>query len=392
MTWSARRWRVFLPIFSTLITLPFVAGCSKSSQVKYPRLEQVPTFHVQYFLQGDRLVTIPEGSDKVPTLWNLDTGKVLMRFIGHRECVRAVALSPDQRYVITGGGEDGYIPSLDTDYSVRLWDSSTGKEVKRLDGHSRNVHTVAFFPDGKRALAAFADQTVVVWDLETGGVLHSFLVWLSTPPAVILSLDGTKIAAKVGNHRITVWDASTGEPICHFERSDEFLEESIQFSPCGRWLVSASDTGTVHQWDTTTRTLHALLHGHTDFVHKILISADGKWIVTASHDRTVRIWESESGREIKRLVHRGPVADILISSDSRLLISQWSNHPDNSSRDNTSLWDIPRGLEIKQIANDSTSTVGIVGFTPDGKKILVVAKGRPAALLDAGTGDVIRKY
>ena len=55
------------------------------------------------------------------------------------------------------------------DHTARLWDSATGREIRKIEGHLREVELVAFSPDGKTALSARgSDYTVRLWDSATG--------------------------------------------------------------------------------------------------------------------------------------------------------------------------------------------------------------------------------
>ena len=67
----------------------------------------------------------------------------------------SVAISPDGRLVAAG--------SLDT--VVRLWDVQTGQLIERLVGHKDSVYSVAFTPDGKGLVSGSLDQTLKHWDL-----------------------------------------------------------------------------------------------------------------------------------------------------------------------------------------------------------------------------------
>jgi WD40 repeat protein len=54
------------------------------------------------------------------------------------------------------------------DKSVRVWDASTGVELKELKGHTHDVKSVAFSSDGTRIVSGSYDNSVRVWDASTG--------------------------------------------------------------------------------------------------------------------------------------------------------------------------------------------------------------------------------
>ena len=89
------------------------------------------------------------------TLWNTDdwTRRLTMR--GHRDALLAAALSPDGKIVATGS----------YDQTIRLWDPSTGKELRLLKGHNGPVFDLAFDPTGRLLASASGDRTVKLWDV-----------------------------------------------------------------------------------------------------------------------------------------------------------------------------------------------------------------------------------
>ncbi len=69
----------------------------------------------------------------------------------------AAAFSPDGKFIATGA----------SDNTVRVWDADTGQETLRLEGHSDWVRSVAWDADGRR-LASVSRDSVWVWDAATG--------------------------------------------------------------------------------------------------------------------------------------------------------------------------------------------------------------------------------
>jgi WD40 repeat protein len=55
------------------------------------------------------------------------------------------------------------------DGTLRLWDAATGKPIgPPLQGHTNDVNSVAFSPDGRRLVSGSGDNTLRLWDAATG--------------------------------------------------------------------------------------------------------------------------------------------------------------------------------------------------------------------------------
>jgi WD40 repeat protein len=83
------------------------------------------------------------------------------------------------------------------DYTARVWDASTGKELTLLNGNTSAVQTAAFSADGRRVVTASDDGTARVWDAGTGKLLLTLRDHTGTVRTARFSNDGTRILITV---------------------------------------------------------------------------------------------------------------------------------------------------------------------------------------------------
>jgi RNA polymerase sigma factor (sigma-70 family) len=127
--------------------------------VKYEDAHRDPPSRVA-LLAGDTAVT--GGDDGTVRVWDSRTGRQRRQFDVTNHWVRAVAVSPDGRWLATS--------ELDEQHSVRLWDLRTGREVYRLAGHGRwgGRRALAFTPDSKQLASWGDDMYLRLWNVRNG--------------------------------------------------------------------------------------------------------------------------------------------------------------------------------------------------------------------------------
>ena len=111
----------------------------------------------------DRVVIVTGGGDKTARVWETATGEEIRRLEGHRAGVGSVAFSADGRFVLTGSG----------DKTARLWDAHDGSMVRRFERRATALRGVAFAPnsrlalsrDGRHLVTANANSTVYIFRL-----------------------------------------------------------------------------------------------------------------------------------------------------------------------------------------------------------------------------------
>ena len=310
--------------------------------------------------------------DKTVKLWDTTTGKEIKTLSGHTDWVSAVSFSLD--------GE--LLASASADNTVKLWDTTTGKEIKTLSGHTNVVNAVSFSPNGELLASASADSTVKLWDTTTGKEIQTLSGHTDWVEAVSFSPNGELLASASADNTVKLWDTTTGKEIKTLSGHTNRVS-AVSFSRNGELLASASDDNTVKLWDTTTYKEIKTLSEHTSWVSAVSFSLDGELLASGSRDNTVKLWDTTTGKEIQTLSgHTNVVNAVSFSRDSKLLAS--------ASADNTvRLWDTTTGKEIKTLS-EHTSWVSAVSFSLDGELLASAGADSTVKLWDTTTGKEIK--
>lgn len=170
-------------------------------------------------------------------LWDIENNIVVRKFGEHEHTVRSVAFSPDGRYALSG-----------TTVCMKLWDVNTGTELRVFDGHENrlgssiwshkgDVNSVAFSPDGRFALSGSWDESVKLWDVETGAEIWKFTGHFRPVKCVAFSPDGRYAVSGSVDKMIRFLDVNTGEELLCI-KAHSLDVEAVAFSPDGRYVLS----------------------------------------------------------------------------------------------------------------------------------------------------------
>ena len=241
-----------------------------------------------------------------PTL-HLDTAQKAI-FRGHEGLVTGAAISVDGRQIVSGSWDE----------TVRVWDATSGVELRCLRGHGGKVYSVAISADGRRIVSGSEDNTVRVWDATSGVELRCLRGHEDGVSSVAISPDGRQIVSGGTDNTVRVWDAISGVELRCLRGHDKSRLVSgvngVAISPDGQRIVSGGADSTVRVWDAVSGVELRCLRGHRDYVYSVAISVDGRQIVSGSHDRTARVWDATSGAELRcQRGHLREVTSVAIS-------------------------------------------------------------------------------
>jgi sterol desaturase/sphingolipid hydroxylase (fatty acid hydroxylase superfamily) len=234
-------------------------------------------------VSGDGRLLVSGSYDGTVRLWAAGAGREQAVLRGHTGAVLSVALSADGRQAVSGGA----------DGMARVWDVASCREAFSLAGHAGAVPSVAVSADGHRVVTA-NQHAAKLWDTAAGRQRtltgHTDLVY-----AVAISPDGARVVTGSYDQTVKVWDAETGREVVTL-RGHAGPVYAVAASPGGRQVVSGSADGTVRVWDTATSREALTLSGHTGAVTAVAISADGEHIVSGGRDGSVRAWSAGAGK------------------------------------------------------------------------------------------------
>lgn len=202
--------------------------------------------------------------------------------IGHTDDVVSARFSPDGKKIVTAS----------EDNTAKIWDAASGRLLTDLNGHTGELLNARFSPDGKQIITVSRDQTARIWNAETGQLIRKVL----NPPEqledALFSPDGKEILV-AGWLDVKLMDAYTDELL--FQFSDTI--ESLCFRPDAKQILTSSYFN-AKIWDAETGKLLLFLKGNGEFLSEVFYTKDGERIIAISQDDHVLCWDALTGTEL----------------------------------------------------------------------------------------------
>jgi WD40 repeat protein len=329
------------------------------------------------FQVSPRRLTLRPGSKEVLAVRETPgfVGEI-RRFEGHTNVVRSVAFLPDGRRVLTGSGP--WAPALPPqDFTMRLWDVATGRAIRRFP-HGNVVRTVTVSTDGRWAASACWDKVVRLWDVETGQEVRRFEGHTEAASGVAISPDGKQVVSGGLDKALILWDSATGKEIRRFAGHTGGIH-CVAFSPDGQHIASgsgyfvwlgrniSSPDHTVRRWNVASGKEEDRLEGFEAIVHTVAFSPDGRFLLAGSLGSGDRCAAVLWDRQTRKDVRRFEAHTVCFAPNShRILFESCHDHT-------VHLWDVAGWRELASFGGHEAEVTGL-DTSADGR--LAVSCGR----------------
>ncbi|HIL11309.1 MAG TPA: hypothetical protein EYG11_21670, partial [Candidatus Latescibacteria bacterium] len=316
-------------------------------------------------LSSDGTLLFTKSGGRTITIWDTAEGTVLQSIDKHDGWVGKIGVTRDNRLLavpVQGATVQG------AKGGIAVWDVKTGNEKFPMLTTNYGSNAAAFSLDGRFLVGATGggghgngnDGAVHVWELlpnQKPQLVHT--IDLGKPVQdVQFSPNGHTFVIACGSMNdanppffARVIDARTGQPISErMEHGGAVFR--AEFSPDGRWVLTASTDGTARVWDAVTGTpvSGSMTHGR---LHHATFSPDGALVATAGADNTARVWDAATGQPVTApLRHLNQVNWVAFDPACRSVIT--------ASRDHTArIYQLPMERErLTGKATQSTTDFG----------------------------------
>lgn len=242
-----------------------------------------------------------------------------------------------------------FIATASDDTTARVWNASTGEEMRTPGTNAERINSVAYSPDGQFIVTANADGTARIWNTRTSTEMR-------TPGDLVPEIT------------------------------------SAAYSPDGRFIITARVDGTARIWDTiTSETVHTL-DARTDSVHSVAYSPNGKQIVTVGCSRkddetglcreaSARLWDASTGLEVGQFTGRiSEYSSATFSPDGKFVVTK------DNDLNTVSFWHVPTTQKLYSLM------VGkFLAYSPDSMRIVTADGAGTFYILDARTGAFVHE-
>ncbi|MCU0532632.1 MAG: WD40 repeat domain-containing protein [Hydrococcus sp. Prado102] len=276
-----------------------------------------------------KVIVSGDDNDKV-RVWGFKDGVEkrlsLLNKNGHTANVLAVAISQDGKFIASAG----------KDNTIKVWDSDTGELLYTLRDHRGWVSSIAISSNNLLVSGSY-DKTVKIWNLSNGELLQTYVAHDDIVLAVAISLDGKVAVSGSKDKSIIIWDLEKGK----------WLKEPLREHSGSVWaldirdnlFVSGSEDGSVKIWridenksiltleDPQNKDSSKKCFYIDHDINAVVLSPDKQIVVSGGDDKSIKLWDINTGKLLTSIRgHDREVWSVTFSPNGEDLISSGADY------------------------------------------------------------------
>ncbi|MFO0807291.1 MAG: WD40 repeat domain-containing protein [Gemmataceae bacterium] len=283
-----------------------------------------------------------------------------------------------------------------TDQRVRLWDSTTGRELKSL-GESVGIESVVVLAEGKVVATADDRKSIRLWDTTTAKEIRRCREPEEVPGLaqrvlgltlgkrthdLAVSADGKTLASLYqADNTAMVWDASSGAERVAIRGTGAGFS-TLDLAADGKAVFVGTRKGSLASYDTTTGESSLAYNGFSETIQAVAVSSDRKLIAALAEQQGLRLWDVASGKEVHRDPQPFDGAAVAFSPDGKTVAYSFA---DKEGGNHLRLFDTVAGKPTT-ILSGLLEKLETLSFSPDGKTLAAAGTGNTIRFFDVATG------
>jgi WD40 repeat protein len=239
--------------------------------------------------------------DVAPSVWAWQSGNPLRRLSPSSRILTALAISGDGRSIAAGHPRN----------RITMWDLTSGRITARfqLGADGDQVTDVRYIPQSTLVAAASTDGTIRLFDPTKSDQPLRTLGEVGDPVVNTLDVspDGAHLAAASEDRKLRIWRILDGTLKQTIDGPP--TNTAVAFSPDGKRVALATAEAAVHIWEWQENHKLAVLRRHADSINSVQFTPDGNNIITASDDSTVAIFPCTTCQRVDELLKKAEEQD-----------------------------------------------------------------------------------
>jgi|GEM_PF-1479490 len=302
--------------------------------------------------------------------WELASGNLIRSIGSQKRTIESVAISPDGKMILSGSNDGLLVNSSDTGRQIGMF--------KRTNDQFA-FFNIVITPDSQHVVSGGSHPTV--WDLSSGKAVRFLEGHGGTIFSLALSSNGKQLIAGSTDHRLYVWDFESANLVQTLKGHTDRID-LVAILPDGNQAISGSYDKSLRLWNLEGNRPAKAPDTHINTVNRVVIASDGKQAISGANNE-LKVWDLDSGQLLKDIKEtRNYNQWISYLPDENYAISGWSS--------SFLGWDLRSGTKVQETALEKLSYYGPVAATPDGTRGITVAEQNAAKMYPLKVWDLTR--